>query len=111
MTVNIHSLMHPSPINAIEWAIGVLIFALIVEGIILYLATKSLYGLKVRHFGVSHRRRPPAVAVLLGGQPAWELSSWLDSLEPLHGDAGGTAWIPHGRRTAGSRRRMAYRTQ
>ena len=64
----IHRLMHPSPINAIEWAIGVLIFALIVEGIILYLAAKSLYGLKGEQPFMEYLRTnadPPAVAVLL----------------------------------------------
>jgi len=64
----IDSLLHPHAVTSINWAVGVLIFALVVEGIILAIAAKALYALKGDLPYLVYLRTkadPPAVAVLL----------------------------------------------
>jgi zinc transporter 9 len=64
----IQSLMDPKPTSGLFWAIAVLLFALVIEGMVLLIAAKSLYRLKGDLPFLSYLRTnadPPAVAVLL----------------------------------------------
>lgn len=64
----VHTLMHPSPVKGIWWSVGVLIIALIVDGVVLMIAYRELKrAAKDRAFFKFLRTEadPSAVAVLL----------------------------------------------
>ncbi|MEE2755189.1 MAG: cation diffusion facilitator family transporter [Myxococcota bacterium] len=64
----VHSVLHPKEATGIAWAVGVLIFALVVEALILFLAARALWSLKGERSFLDYLKTdadPPAVAVLL----------------------------------------------
>ena len=64
----ISSLMHPHPVGGLRWAVGVLLFALVVDGVVFWVAWRSLKkaadGAPFWAF-LRERADPSAVAVLL----------------------------------------------
>ncbi len=64
----IHSFIHPNESTGLAWAVGVLIFAFVVEALILFLAARALWSLKGAQSFFAYLKTdadPPAVAVLL----------------------------------------------
>lgn len=64
----VSSLMHPHEITGLGWAIGVLLFSLVIEAIVLWVAFKALWDARGDKPFVEYLRKdadPSAVAVLL----------------------------------------------
>jgi len=64
----VNALLHPHAVTGLGWAIGVLLFALVIEGVVLWVAFKGLWSAKGDQPFVAYlntRADPSAVAVLL----------------------------------------------